>query len=223
MPNSPSPIERILKLEAELDRLRQQLDHETAEVDDSPRVSVSRAIWQADEILLTRLIRRSPEAISAYRAAAELTTSSDGNLRLTSAITNSPFWFCELSNGDATVWLTAAPPDWIWNTDVLQHLFIIHEASSIMENLVLQRLPIFKPVVRGRDWSLFQPGEMIPRGRRFQVAQEQALLVRRLETIERDFRQQTVKRDQEFARLQTMLLVQQDLINRLCQVRGVVL
>jgi len=76
MPNSPSPIERILKLEAELDRLRQQLDHETAEVDDSPRVSVSRAIWQADEILLTRLIRRSPEAISAYRAAAELTMCS---------------------------------------------------------------------------------------------------------------------------------------------------
>jgi len=64
---------------------------------------------------------------------------------------------------------------------------------------------------------------MIPRARRFQVAQEQALLVRRLETIERDFRQQTVKRDQEFARLQTMLLVQQDLINRLCQVRGLVL
>jgi hypothetical protein len=184
-------------------------------------VSVPRAIWQADEILLTRLIRRSPEAISAYRGAGELTTSSDGNLRLTSAITNSPYLFCELGNGDATVWLTAAPPDWIWKTQVFQHLFIIHEAPSAMEDLVLQRLPIFKPVVRGRDWSLFQPGEMIPRGRHFQTDHEQALLVRRLDTIERNFRQQTVQRDQEFSRLQTLLQVQQDLIQRLCQVRGV--
>ena len=221
MPNSPSPIERILKLEAELDRLRQQLGHEAAKNEDRERVSVPRAIWQADEILLTRLIRRSPEAISAYRGAAELTTSSNGNLRLTSAITNSPYLFCELGNGDATVWLTAAPPDWIWKTQVFQHLFIIHEAPSAMEDLVLQRLPIFKPVVRGRDWSLFQPGEMIPRGRHFQTDHEQALLVRRLDTIERNFRQQTVQRDQEFSRLQTLLQVQQDIIQRLCQVRGV--
>jgi len=215
-----SPIERLLRLEGRVDQLSQAvgpLGQLTADLDKTSR---KRAIWPADEWLLTRLLRRSPIAISSYLAPAELTQTADGGLRLTSAPTSSPWLFCELTGGDALVWLTPDPPSWIWDSEVYTSLFGRHQQGTDGADLILQRLPVFKPVVRGRDWALVHPGEMVPRQRRSVAEEEQVELLRRLEQLERHTRQQSARTQAELSQLKATLRVQQDLLDRVLRLLG---
>jgi hypothetical protein len=210
-----SPLQRILRLEAELDRLQRHLAMPPPQAEDTAEAPPRRSIWPASEWSLTQQIRRSPELLTAYRSGADLTRSPQGDLRLTPAPGSSPYHFCELGNGDATVWLAPAPPDWIWRTEVFQSLFTIHEDGGARANLVLQRLPVFKAVVRGRVWSLFMAGELVPRSRRFQSENQQLELLSRLDRLERELRANRARQDTELATYRQTIDNQKELIDRL--------
>jgi hypothetical protein len=116
--------------------------------------------------------------------------------------------------------VSADPPAWLWGSEPFQHLFRTPRGTDSSEDLVLQSLPLFKPVVRGRKWTFIRPGEMVPRHRPFPEQEEQLMLLRRIETLERQLSQQRIQHDSLLGELRTQLHVQQDLLERLLRVSG---
>ena len=217
MEATPSPFERLLHLEKQIEQLQAQIASPSAPPH-PPGESPARRIWPVDELLLTRLVRRSPEALVAYQAPAELTRTAQRDLRLTVADTDSVFQLCELTGGDAVVWVQADPPSWVWQSEIFQLIFPQIEGPEGSQDLVLQRLPVFKPVERGQRWTFCSPGQMIPRHRPVPEKEKQSMLLRRLENLERRMNQQLTRHESELNELRSQLRVQQDLLARLLRI-----
>ncbi len=216
----PSPLERLLQLERRVEQLQSQQLQPSLLHEQESQLMPSRHIWPVDELLLTRLLRRSPQAIVAYQASAELTRTEHSGLLLTTSDTPSVFQFSELISGEAVVWVCTDPPSWVWESEMFQHLFRTPRGSDSSEVLVLQVLPVFKPVERGRRWTLFRPGEMVPRHRHFPREEDQLMLLRRIETLERQLSLQKIQQNSEVDELRTQLRMHQQLLERLLRVPG---
>ena len=118
----PTPFDRLIRLEKLVSdlQLRAGPQHPPSPIEHS---LLERHQWPADELLLTRLVRRSPEALKAYEAPAELTQTDSQGVLLKASSGSSPFRLCELQNGDAVVWLSAEHENWIYDTDIFRCLF----------------------------------------------------------------------------------------------------
>lgn len=219
MDPQPSPFERLLQLEEEVAALN-DLQLPVALRQQSFSSIPSRQVWPADELLLTRLLRRSPVALAAYQGAADLCASDHQGLSLTAGVSASAFQFCELVGGDAVVWVKQDPPSWVWHSQVFQKLFVIPSGAEYPRPLILQSLPLFKPVVRGQRWTLFQQGEMVPELRSFPEREEQVNLLRRLESMERMLIQQKAQSSLDIGELRTQVRVLQDQIKRLTRLKS---
>lgn len=217
MEATPSPLDRLLLLERDIEQLQAQTAR-PAPPPGPPGETPARRPWPVDELLLTRLVRRSPQALAAYQAPAELTPTAQRGLRLTVAETDSVFQLCELTSGDAVVWVQADPPSWLWGSESFQQIFPSPEGLEGSQDLVLQTLPVFKPVERGQRWTLFSPGQMVPRHSPFPEQEKQMMLLRRLENLERRVSQQMTRQESELNELRSQLRVQQDLLSRLLRI-----
>jgi len=215
MDSTPSPLDRLHRLEGDVEKLyglqRRQASASITEADALP----SRHLWRVDEVLLTRLLRRSPEALTAYCSPAQITPTARRGLLLTVADTDSVFQVCEMSSGDAVVWIQTDPPSWVWESKTFQDIF--QRPVDILDPtlLVVQSLPVFKAVVRGKQWTLFRAGEMVPRNRLSPENKDQVTLLRRFEKLERQINQEVLKHNHEIIELRSQLLAQQELIDRL--------
>jgi len=219
MAATPSPLDRLLQLEQDIAQLRSQ-SARPAPPPGPPGESPARRRWPVDELLLTRLIRRSPQALMAYQEPAELTTMANRDVQLTAADSDSVFRLCELTSGDAVVWIQADPASWVWESETFQQIFSVPKGLDGQQDFVLQTLPVFKPVVRGEQWTLFSQGEMVPRHRPFPEKESQNMLLRRLESLERRVSQEMTRQEHELKELRFELRVQQDLLNRLLRITG---
>ena len=217
MTATPSPLDRLLQLEQDIAQLRSQSARPTPPPG-PPGESPARRPWPVDELLLTRLIRRSPQALMAYQEPAELTTMANRDLQLTVADSDSVFRLCELTGGDAVVWIQADPSSWVWESESFRQIFSVPKGLDGQPDLVLQTLPVFKPVVRSQQWTLFRRGELIPRHRPFPEKESQNMLLRRLESLERRVSQEMTRQEHELNELRSELRVQQDMLNRLMRI-----
>jgi hypothetical protein len=215
MDSTPSPLDRLLCLEGNVEKLyglqRTKSSAREPDVVELP----SRHLWPVDEVLLTRLLRRSPEALTAYCSPAQITATATRGVLLTVAETASAFQVCELSSGDAVVWILAEPPSWVWESETFKTIF--KRPVDILDPslLVVQSLPLFKAVVSGKQWSLFRAGEMVPRNRLSPEMKEQVTLLKRFNKLERHISQELLKHNHEIIALRSQLLAQQELIDRL--------
>lgn len=211
----PTPFQRLLNLERDLEQLKASRVPKTAISQDQPHPLPPRHIWPADELLLSRLLRRSPQAIEAYQGHAELTSTEKHGMRLAPSDTTSAYQFCEMIDGDAVVWLASSSIPLAWGTSSFGALFHSPADLETPRNLVLQTLPLFKPIARGQAWTLHRKGEMSVQFRPFPEQAEQAMLLRRLETLDRRFSQLRLQLEAEIKDLRSQLLIQQTQIQRL--------
>lgn len=209
-----SPYERLLDLERDLERLKSFRVPEAIRMQGQQSLP-PRHIWPGDELLLTRLLRRSPEAIQAYQGHAELTKTAQRGMRLTPADAVSAFQFCEIIDGDAVAWVDHKSIKWAWGSESFHLLFRSPSGIDKPEELMLQALPLFKPIARGQAWTLHRKGEMVLQSRPFPEQADQAMLLRRLEKLDRRFSQQKVQFEAELQDLRSQLHQQQNLLERL--------
>lgn len=211
----PSPLQRLLSLERDLEQLKASRVPETIRSQGQPQPPPARHIWPADELLLTRLLRRSPQAIQAYQGHAELTSTERHGMRLSASETASAFQFCEMMDGDAVVWVPCQSIPLVWDTVSFRRLFHSPADLGAPQNFVLQTLPLFKPIARGQAWTLYRKGDMAAQFHHFPEQAEQSMLLRRLETLDRLFSQQRIQIEAEIKDLRAQLLIQQTQIQRL--------
>ncbi len=219
MSSSPTPFERLIRLEQLVDHLQHQtIPPLPPSTFDGSRPD--RHVWPADELLLTRLVRRNPEALKAYESAAEL-TQSDGQGVLATAISGiSPFRLCELQSGDAVVWLSADHERWLYETEIFASVFKTSVKPGVDNTLVLQVLPKFIRKVQGRDWTLEHRGEMIPKGRPFIDQKEQAELEQRIQRLEQAMARMRGAYEAELVALKSSVRLISDHLGRLSRVQA---
>lgn len=218
MTNDPTPFDRLIRLEklvADL-RLRAGPPQPPSPIEHS---LLERHQWPADELLLTRLIRRSPEALKAYEAPAELTQTDSQGVLLKAISGSSPFRLCELTNGDAVVWLSPEHETWIYDTAIFRCLFNAPPISDKERTLVLQSLPRFVRKVQGREWTLESSGEMLPKDRPFVEKAEQAKLELRIQKLEQFFARMRGSLDAELVALRSKVQLLQDQLDRLLRLQ----
>lgn len=179
-----SPLSRLLRIEAAVEALQNQ-SLSLLEDNSNSAPTASRHIWPADELLLTRLLRRSPKALLAYSADAELSMSDAGGVVLELSQARSLFQLCELSNGDAVVWASANAPDWLYRSEAFLNVFKVPNGMVDSTGLAIQKLPLFKPIARGCKWKLLLSGEIFPQGVPFPEESENENILKRLDTLER--------------------------------------
>ena len=219
MQSDPTPFQRLLRLESTLEQLlaAQLPDHARRPLHEP----CTRAIWPSDELLLTRLLRRSPDVLDAYQAPAELTETEGQGLRLTGSSKSSPFLFSELLTGDAVVWIASSSPDWLWRSAIFRRLFLPLADGHHGNSCFVQTLPLFKPVERGQSWTLSRRGELVPQLNLVPEQAEQAQLLRRLSLLEQLSLHQRVKFESQIQELQIQVRVQQEQIDHLLKLRSV--
>ena len=219
MQSDPTPFQRLLRLERTLEQLlaAQLPDHARRPLHEP----CTRAIWPSDELLLTRLLRRSPDVLDAYQAPAELIETEGQGLRLSGSSQSSPFLFSELLSGDAVVWIASSSPDWLWSGAIFRRLFLPLTDGHHGNSCSIQTLPLFKPVERGQSWTLSRRGELVPQLNLVPEQAEQAQLLRRLSLLEQLSLQQRVKFESQIQELQIQVRVQQEQIDRLLKLRAV--
>lgn len=216
MSSEPSPLSRLLRLEQTVEQLAK------ASLPDSIQVAMksprpARATWPADPLLLIRLLRRSPQVVAAYQSPAQLSVTKHGALHLSAQTTSSLFCFCELLDGDAVLWLDQRPPDWIWESEIFRSVFQ-SPTPSADDRLVLQELPLFRPIERGERWVLQRRGEMVVQARPFPEQNDQATLLHRLDSLERQVVQQHTRHESLINELRAQLDSQQGLIDQLLRI-----
>lgn len=219
MQSDPTPFQRLLRLERTLEQLlaAQLPDHARRPLHEP----CTRAIWPSDELLLTRLLRRSPDVLDAYQAPAELTETEGQGLRLSGSSQSSPFLFSELLSGDAVVWIASSSPDWLCRSAIFRRLFLPLPDGHHGNSCSVQTLPLFKPVERGQSWTLSRRGELVPQHNLVPEQAEQAQLLRRLSLLEQLSLKQRVQFESLIHELQIQVRVQQEQIDRLLKLRAV--
>lgn len=214
MSSETSPLTRLLRLEQAVEQLvAANLPQVLRNASKQP--TPSRAIWPADQLLLTRILRRTPEILTAYQAPAQLLRSKDRGVHLSISEETSVFQFCELIGGDAVVWVSPDSPDWVWQSESFRSIFGFPSTSDLFPKLVLQGLPLFKPISSGETWVLYQRGEMVVQVRPFPEHSDKINLLRRLESLERQVGQRNSKIDSSIQELRAQLRVQQGQIDQL--------
>jgi hypothetical protein len=164
------------------------------------------------------LLRRSPKALLAYSTDAELSVSEGGGVVLEPTQTKSLFQLCELSNGDAVLWTSAKAPDWLYKSEVFQKVFRIPSDKADGVKLVVQSLPLFKPIVRGRKWTLLLCGAMLEQGVPFPEESENENILLRLDALERALTRLQVSQDVALRDLSTKIKEQQAQIDSLLRI-----
>jgi len=218
MTNDPSPFERLIKLEHLVSDLQAKLNPSTLTIEESSLPQ--RHIWPADELLLTRLIRRNPEVLKAYESPAELIQTDDHGVTLKPIAGNSPFLLSELPSGDAVVWISQNHESWLYDTEIFQSVYKAPDAPENDEHLVLQTLPRFIRKVQGREWTLERCGQMIPGSRPFVEQADKAELEQRMQIMEQTFARLRGKLDSELSALRSHAQILQDQLNRLTKLNG---
>lgn len=219
MSSEPTPFERLIKLEHLVSELQAKLNPSSPAVEDSG--PPQRHLWPADELLLTRLIRRNPEALKAYESPAELIQSEDQGVLLKTILGNSPFRLCELPTGDAVVWVSQEHESWLYDTEIFRSVFDTPDSIVKKEPLVLQLLPRFIRKVQSREWSLDRRGQMIPTSRPFIEQAEQAELQQRIQKMEQTIIKMRANIDIELGSLKTQMQVLQDQLNQLLRIKKI--
>lgn len=218
MTSDPTPFERLLRLEHLVSELQAELNPSTPSIEEN--APPQRHLWPADELLLTRLIRRNPEALRAYEAPAELIQTDEQGVLLKAIGGSSPFRLCELSNGDAVVWVSQDHERWLYETEIFRSVFKAPNSPGKDEPLVLQTLPRFVRKVQGREWTLERSGQVIPRSRPFVEQADQAELEQRIQRLEQAFARLRGKLDVEFSALRSSVQLFQDQLDQLLRIRG---
>ena len=218
MTSDPTPFERLLRLENLVSELQAELNPSTPSIEEN--APQHRHLWPADELLLTRLIRRNPEALRAYEAPAELIQTDEQGVLLKAIGGSSPFRLCELSNGDAVVCVSQDHERWLYETEIFRSVFKAPNSPGKDEPLVLQTLPRFIRKVQGREWTLERSGQMIPRSRPFAEQADQAELEQRIQRLEQAFARLRGKLDVEFSALRSSIQLFQDQLDQLLKIRG---
>jgi hypothetical protein len=217
MTSDPTPFERLLRLENLVSELQAELKPSTPTIDES--APPHRHLWPADELLLTRLIRRNQEALRAYEAPAELIQTDDQGVLLKAMGESSPFRLCELPNGDAVVWISQDHESWLYETEIFRSVFNVPNSPEKDESLILQTLPRFIRKVQGREWTLERSGQMIPRSRPFAEQADQAELEQRIQRLEQALARLRGKLDVEFSALRSSIQLFQDQLDQLLKIR----
>ena len=210
----PSPFKRLLHLEQVVERLVAAHLPEVVR-NETKYPSVARAIWPADQLLLTRMLRRTPGVLKAYQASAQLTVTKEREVHLCTSEAKSAFQFCEFVDGDAVVWLDVNSSYWVWESALFRSIFDCPSTSEPSSKLVLQELPLFKPICRGETWVLQHRGQMVVQSRPFPEHADQARLLRRLESLERQVGQHNIRLESSIQELRTQVRVQQNQIDQL--------
>jgi hypothetical protein len=218
MTSDPTPFERLIKLEHLVSDLQAQLNPSIPSLEES--TPPQRHLWHADELLLTRLIRRNPDALRAYESPAELIQTDDQGVLLKPIAGLSPFLLCELPTGDAVVWISNEHENWLYDTEIFRSVFNAPTSRVNDEPLALQLLPRFIRKVQGREWTLDRRGEMIPRSRPFIEQADQVELEQRIQRMEQTFARMRGKLDSELSSLRSHVLILQDQLDRLLRLRG---
>jgi hypothetical protein len=219
MTTSPTPFERLLRLEQLLSDLQAQHSSPPLPAVDESSLP-KRHLWPADELLLTRLIRRNPEALKAYEAPAELIQTAEQGVVLKAIVASSPFRFCELTNGDAVVWLAQEHESWLYTTDIFRSIFKAPTTSEKDAFLVLQLLPRFIRKVQGREWTIERLGQMMPKTRPFVEQAGQAELERRIQRLELTFARMSGGLDAELSALKSHVQILQDHLDLLLKLNA---
>jgi len=218
MTSDPTPFERLIKLEHLIGELQAQLNPSTSNLEEI--APSQHHPWSADELLLTRLIRRNPEALKAYESPAELIQTDDQGVLLKTTTESSPFRLCVLSTGDAVVWMSEDHESWLYTTEIFQSVFKMPELRGKNETLVLQLLPRFIRKVQGREWTLERLGQVIPKNRPFVEQADQAELEQRIHKLEQTFARMRGKIDNDLSSLRSHVQILQDQLDRLLRLRG---
>lgn len=210
----PSPLERLLNLEAKIEQLeRTRLDPEINQV--TRPAPTDRQIWPADESLLVRLLRRSPIALMAYQANAEFSTRSINSLILEPSKLSTPFQFCELSDGDAVLWIREGAPEWTYESSICRQAFTLLNNHKTGELLTIQRLALFKPIIRGKKWTLVQKGELTTKAKPSPEQSEHVNLITRIENLERQLMRLSSQHDVAIKELRLQVQTNQEEIDKL--------
>lgn len=217
MISDPSPLNRLLRLEAAVDKLQSQAAN-VSESDGDAMQSAPRHVWPADELLLTRLLRRSPKALLAYAADAEISVLEERGVILELSQEKSLFQLCELENGDAVVWIRTNSPEWLYKSDSFRAVF--GSPSDIVDGmrLAVQKLPLFKPIVRGSRWTLLSRGEVLPQGMPFPEESENENILKRLGALERSLARLLSSHDVAMRDLAAQLKEQQAQLDSLMRI-----
>jgi len=211
---NPSPLDRLLRLEAKIENL--MLKNTDPEINSPIQCAIpARHIWPADELLLMRLLRRSPIAITAYQCSAEITTRQDNTLILEPSEQKSPFQFCELADGDAVLWIKENAPEWAYKTSASKQVFNTLTNGATSQPLLIQRLPLFKPIIRGERWTLVKKGELATKDTPFPEESDHINLIIRIENLERQLLRLSSQHETSIRELRTQTQIHQDQINRL--------
>jgi len=218
MTSEPTPFERLIKLEHLVGELQAQLNPSTPRLEES--APPPRHLWPADELLLTRLIRRNPEALRAYESPAELNQTEQQGVLLKPIAGVSPFRLCEMPTGDAVVWVSNEHESWLYDTEIFRSVFKAPNSTASDEHLVLQLLPRFIRKVQSREWTLDRRGEMIPRSRPFIEQADQVELEQRIQRMEQTFARMRGTLDSELSSLRSHVQILQDQLDRLLRLRG---
>ena len=218
MTSQPTPFERLLKLEHLVSELQTQLNPSIPSLEES--TPPQRHIWPADELLLTRLIRRNPDALRAYESPAELNQTEGQGVLLKPIAGISPFRLCELSTGDAVVWVSKENENWLYDTEIFRSVFKAPNSIASDEHLVLQLLPRFIRKVQGREWTLDRRGEMIPRSRPFIEKADQVALEQRIQRMEHTFARIRGTLDSELRSIHSQIQILQDQLGNLTKLTG---
>ena len=215
----PTPLERLLALEAAVEGLLINEAHlNVSSINDDP--ARSHAIWQADELLLTRLIRRSPIALQAYLVPAELTLTEKGGIILEKSHHSSPLVFCELNDGDALLCYDFNLFHRVNDLGIFYCIFerpATHESTDI---LAIQRPAIFKPIVRGEKWTMHRKGELVPRSANIPEQTQNMNLIIRLDELERNFYRLSSIYHTEIRDLRSIVLTHEQQLSALMHISG---
>jgi hypothetical protein len=217
MTSDLTPFQRLIQLEYLVSKLQVQLNPSTPCLEET--ALPQRHVWPADELLLTRLIRRNPEALRAYESPAELIQTNDHGVLLKAVAESSPFRLCELSTGDAVVWVFHEHDNWLYETDIFRSVFMAPAPPQNNDSLVLQLLPRFIRKVQGREWTLERPGQMIPRSRPFTEQAAQAELEQRIQKIEQSLARLRGGLDYELSALRSHVQILQDQLDGFLRLR----
>jgi hypothetical protein len=213
----PTPIDRLLALEAAVERLYiNEADLNVSSRNEIPQRS--HAIWQADELLLTRLIRRSPVALHAYLIPAELTLTDNGGIILVTSHHNSPFFFCEINDGDALLCFDFNLFDKVKNLEIFHCVFDRPESCESTDLLAIQRLALFKPIVRGEKWTMHRKGELVLRSINIPEQTQNMNILTRLDELERNLSRLNSVYYTEIRDLRTIILTHEQQLSALMRI-----
>lgn len=213
--NSQTPMERITRLEDLLDELQSTLIGERSGTTAAPAPHQQKpfAIWPADELLLTRLWRRSPSALSAYLRQGEMFTTGNGDVLLEKTDQKTYICFCEIANGDALLCVPPNAPDAIFASLARMQAFKIPEGHKIDDSTSIQMLPLFRPIERGKRWKLWRAGEINLNGYSPLNETENLALLSRLEKLERNMAKLAANQQVAIQDLKNQLAILQEQMN----------